>query len=171
MHKIFPLKNVIELYNTLQQNNIPIWIDGGWGVDALLKKQTREHEDLDIVVEERNLRKLISLLKVQGYFENITNDSSTWNFVVKNKYNLEIDIHVINFDKFQNGIYGPKENGVFYPAQAFTGIGLLNNIMINCISVEYQLESHTGYILREKDYKDVIALCEKFNLNKPIEYP
>ena len=41
---------VLDLYNWLNENNIAVWIDGGWCVDALLGRQTREHADLDIAV-------------------------------------------------------------------------------------------------------------------------
>ena len=43
----FSSKDVIELYNALNQVQISIWIDGGWGVDALLGEQTRAHKDVD----------------------------------------------------------------------------------------------------------------------------
>lgn len=47
MIKIFPIQNVINLYQRLLDAGIPIWLDGGWGVDALLEEQTRIHDDLD----------------------------------------------------------------------------------------------------------------------------
>lgn len=166
----FPLAKVIELYKLFEASHIKIWLDGGWGIDALLEKQTRIHDDLDIVVEEENLKKLLSLLHSQGYFEVRKPDTSAWNFVLSHKDGLEIDIHVINFDKCGNGIYGPKERNVFYPAYAFQGVGKLNDILINCLSVKYQLESHTGYALREKDVRDVNALCERFNFKRPKAY-
>jgi threonine aldolase len=37
-----------DIYNWLKENGIAIWIDGGWSVGALIGKQTREHDDLDI---------------------------------------------------------------------------------------------------------------------------
>lgn len=30
-----------------------VWLDGGWGVDALLGRQTRPHDDMDIVIEQK----------------------------------------------------------------------------------------------------------------------
>jgi lincosamide nucleotidyltransferase A/C/D/E len=38
---------VVDLYRTLEKLGVRIWIDGGWGIDALLGKQTRAHADLD----------------------------------------------------------------------------------------------------------------------------
>jgi lincosamide nucleotidyltransferase A/C/D/E len=41
---------VIELYKNLEDLGIKIWIDGGFGVDALLEKEIRLHRDLDIAI-------------------------------------------------------------------------------------------------------------------------
>ena len=49
--------DVIELYSTLGALGVEIWIDGGWGVDALLGGQTRPHKDLDISIEKKDVAK------------------------------------------------------------------------------------------------------------------
>ena len=51
-------QDVVELYGALERLGIRIWIDGGWGVDALLGKQSRAHQDLDIAIQQRDLAKL-----------------------------------------------------------------------------------------------------------------
>lgn len=79
-----------------------------------------------------------------------------------------IDLHVIVLDKEGNGIYGPKENGQMYPKYALEGSGSIDGTQVKCLSPKYQLESHAGYEFQEKDFKDVKALCEKFNL-KPLD--
>ena len=48
--------DVISFYTELDKRGIEIWIDGGCGVDALLGKQTRPHEDLDIVIQQKELQ-------------------------------------------------------------------------------------------------------------------
>ena len=37
----------LDLFDEL---GIKVWIDGGWGVDALLGECTRDHQDLDIII-------------------------------------------------------------------------------------------------------------------------
>ena len=59
-------KDVVRLYNQLKGLGVQIWIDGGWGVDALLGKQTRPHEDVDIVIQQKDLLVLRKLLEDQG---------------------------------------------------------------------------------------------------------
>lgn len=45
--------DVISIYKDVEQQGITIWLDGGWGVDALLEKQTRPHGDIDIVIQKK----------------------------------------------------------------------------------------------------------------------
>jgi lincosamide nucleotidyltransferase A/C/D/E len=61
--------DVTELLDRLRDEDIDVWIDGGWGVDALLGEQTRLHEDLDIVVQTKYVSKLRNLLEARGYRE------------------------------------------------------------------------------------------------------
>lgn len=160
--------NLCRIYNLFTSNNIELWIDGGWGIDALLNEQSREHSDLDIVIQEDDLFIALELLKSRNFKLIYKEDSTKWNFVYSDGKDF-IDFHIINFDANGNGIYGPKENGVYYPAYAFGSIGYINGLKVNCISPQYQLESHSGYELRDIDYFDINNLCIKFNLEHPYK--
>lgn len=70
-------QGVIDIYNLLEENSVTVWIDGGWGVDALLEKQTRPHPDLDIAIESKDVLKLRELLAKQGYTQN--KEDNEWN--------------------------------------------------------------------------------------------
>lgn len=161
--------DVINIYKLLTDNNIDVWLDGGWGVDALLGKQTREHGDVDIVIQQKDVLKLRKLLEAQGYQEEKRDDTSDWNFVLGNG-ELLVDVHVVTFDEKGDGIYGPPARGVSYPAYSFKGDGKIDDHSVKCLTAEYQVESHTGYKIDEEDYRDVSALCEKFNIPLPEEY-
>ena len=47
--------DVLEIYSGLANIGICIWIDGEWGVDALLGRQTRPHKELEIAIEDHQL--------------------------------------------------------------------------------------------------------------------
>ncbi len=168
--KILSSEDALYVYNLFLDNGIDIWIDGGWGVDALLGRQTRNHGDIDIVVEKSELERMFEILGSKGFKNVPRDDSRAWNFVLGDDDGREIDVHVIVFDENGNGIYGPLENGQMYPAYAFEGVGLINGQEVKCLSPEYQLESHLGYELRDVDYEDVRNLCKKFGLALPSEY-
>ena len=46
--------DVAQVLDRLAACGIEAWVDGGWGVDALLGKQTRPHADLDLVIARRD---------------------------------------------------------------------------------------------------------------------
>ena len=162
--------DVLDLYNALEQLEVLIWIDGGWGVDALLEKQSRPHKDLDIAIQQKDISKLRELLKTRGYNEIKLEIARPHNFVMADTHGHEIDVHVIFLDSKGNGIYGPIENGEMYPAAALAGTGIIAGQAVRCISPEWTIKFHTGYELKENDYKDVSALCEKFGIPLPGEF-
>jgi lincosamide nucleotidyltransferase A/C/D/E len=159
--------DVASLYAQLEGLGITIWIDGGWGVDALLGKQTRPHKDLDITIQQRDVAKLCSLLRSRGYREIKLEQARPWNFVLADADGREIDFHVIVIADKGDGIYGPPENNEMYPAASLTGTGSILGQEVRCISVEWMVKFHSGYNLEEKDFRDVSALCKKFDIQLP----
>ena len=161
---------VVNLYKMLTGFGIKIWLDGGWGVDALLGKQTRKHGDVDIVIQQCDVEKLREKLYGEGYQEKIQDDTSDWNFVLMDNKGGVVDVHVITFDSEGNGIYGPKDKGIMYPAYSFLGKGSIDGLLLDCLSAEFQVLSHTGYEIDDNDRKDVFALCTQFGVPIPKEY-
>ncbi|MBA2471257.1 MAG: hypothetical protein H0V41_03070 [Pseudonocardiales bacterium] len=45
---------VLELLDVIIETGADPWVDGGWGVDALLEEQTRSHSDLDLTAKDRS---------------------------------------------------------------------------------------------------------------------
>lgn len=159
------LADVINLYTRLESLGIRIWIDGGWGVDALLERQTRPHKDLDIAIERKDVPKFRDILTAQGYQEVKLEIAQPWNFVLGDDKGHEIDVHVVVLDDEGNGTYGREEKqGVYYPAASLTGRGTIGGQAMKCISPEWAIKFHSGYELKPKDYQDVSALCEKFGI-------
>ena len=70
--------DVISLYQAFAAARAPVWLMGGWGVDALLGRQTRPHHDLDVLVNVSNLERLRRCLIDLGFAL-----SYTWDDEVK----------------------------------------------------------------------------------------
>ncbi len=160
--------DVVAFCRALDRRGVSIWIDGGWGVDALLEKQTRPHDDLDIVVEEKDVPAVRGLLAEWGYGDVPRDDTRPWNFVMGDGKGHEVDFHVVVIDGGGDGVYGPGH--FVYPKAALAGIGSIAGRQVNCIAPEFMVRFHTGYPLREKDFHDVWALCQRFGLEMPGEY-
>ncbi len=162
--------DVVSFYTELEKLSIKIWVDGGWCVDALIGQQTRPHKDLDIAIQQKDVSRLRQLMHEQGYREIKLHEARPWNFVLGDNNGREIDIHVIVLDEGGNGIYGPPENGEMYPVASLTGTGSINGRSVRCISPEWMVKFHSGYELKEKDFRDVSALCEKFDIELPQSF-
>ena len=161
---------VLSLYNWFKKNFITIWIDGGWCVDALLNFQTRKHDDLDIAVSRNDNIKLRQLFENSEYKEEKRDDSCEYNYVMKNKDEYLIDVHVFEYDEQGKNIYG-----VPYPFGSLTGKGKINESWVNCVAPEWMFkfklwadDAHCEP--REKDIIDAKFLSEKFGYRLPENY-
>lgn len=159
-----PAERVVELYNLFEGNGVEVWVDGGWGVDALLEEQSREHSDLDIAIDHKHEAKLKQLLDHLGYKVVQTNDKTDWVYVLGDGQN-EIDVHVFGFDEDGNNTYGTK-----YPKDSLAGTGKINGQTVRCISPKWMVQFHTRYQLSDADRHDVQALCAKFGISLPEKY-
>jgi lincosamide nucleotidyltransferase A/C/D/E len=157
--------DVLEFLQMTEAHGIEIWIDGGWAVDALLERQTRVHSDLDIALDHKDVPKVRALLEARGYKDVPRDDTRDCNFVLGDDLGHQIDFHSFIFDANGEVIFG-----VPYPRDSLTGTGLIDDIAVKCISPEWLVKFHTGYEVDIDDYRDVLALCEHFDLEIPLEF-
>ncbi len=159
------LKTVLSLYNQFENNNIKIWIDGGWCVDALLGKQLRPHNDLDIAINWKAVPKLRELLEKDGYKQ--IKEDSKWNFVLGDNIGNKLDVHAFVCD-----VNGSIIDGIMYPAESLTGTGVIDGQTVRCIAPQYMIEFLSPWIHKwpGKYVEAVKLLCEKFKLDLPKEY-
>ena len=162
--------DVDRYFDLFDELELTVWLDGGWGVDALLGEQTRPHADLDIVIQQEDVQKLRDALTGFGFEDVESDDRTDWNFVMANQAGQRIDFHVIVIDEQGRGMYGPPERGVFYSSSSLEATGTVNGRTVRCLTAEYQVQSHTGYELDENDIKDVMAMHERFGVALPDGY-
>jgi lincosamide nucleotidyltransferase A/C/D/E len=163
-------EDVCAFLELMRTHGVEVWLDGGWAVDACLGAQTRRHDDVDIVIDQRDVPAAVSALRARGYVPVLRPDTRDWNFVMGDDLGHQVDFHVIVFDEQGRGIYGPLENGQCYPAEALTGTGTIDDRAVRCTTPEWLVRSHTGYELDQTDRADVSALCERFGIPIPSEY-
>ena len=156
---------VVTIIELLEQNGIEVYIDGGWGVDALLGEQTRKHDDLDIVLPHRFVPKLRELLEARGYEDVPRPDTRDCNFVLGDDDGHLVDVHTYTFDENGNNIFG-----LAFEPRHLTGTGTINGYPVKCVPPDVMVEFHTGYDVDENDFHDTKALCERFNIPLPKDY-
>lgn len=150
----------LDLFDEL---DITVWIDGGWGVDALLGECTRAHQDLDIMISWEDSAILIEGLLARGFVDIHTDDRSDRNFVMGHQLHGMIDFHVIELTE-DGAIYGPGEIDWVIIESELNTVGYIGGRQVRCLSVDYQVRSHTGYMLQDTDFADLRALHEKYGV-------
>lgn len=148
-----------QFYKLFTDHDIPVWIDGGWAVDALLGEETRRHGDLDIALRHRHVGALRKLLESLGFQDVPRDDTRECNFVLSDTEGRQIDIHTFELDADGHNTYG-----VAYEAAHFGGQGTIAGQRVNCINPETLVSFHAGYELDDDDHHDVMLLCEKLNI-------
>ena len=157
--------SVIRFWRDTTARGLHICLDGGWAVDAVLGRQTRPHNDLDIAVPAQEVPLLREILAADGFTEVWRHDSWAHNFVFANAQGEAVDIHSYVLD--QNG---ENAGGVPYRSEHLCGTGRILNTTVRCVPPKWLVEFHTGYEIDETDWHDVQLLCQRFQIAVPKEY-
>ncbi len=171
---------VVDVIQCLSNAGVQVWLDGGWGVDALVGKQSREHDDLDIVIGwehietarvalatlgYRTVEDLLPCSLVLGAFESEVapgRESEAWNAMKR------VDIHPVTWDAKGGGLQAqPKGEPWRYPPEGFSGGGLVEGRPVHCLSAEVQVRCHDGYELDETDLADMHLLRDGLGVSMP----
>ena len=159
-------RTLVAVIGLLEADGIPVWLDGGWGVDALLGHQTREHDDLDLVIELDRASRVIELLDGFGY--SLVAGAPPKSFVMVDAGGHQVDVHPVAFDSEGGGVYEMDDGKRWvYPSQGFTGAGSVDGRPVRCLSPEVQVLVHAGYELTDKDYRELYLLRERFGVELP----
>jgi lincosamide nucleotidyltransferase A/C/D/E len=161
------LPDVVAFLDLTDELGIVVWLNGGWGVDALLGEQTRRHEDLDIFLPAHHAPLLVQHLQVRGFTPVPRDDTMPWNFVYGDTHGREIDFHL--FERGENGavVYGTGER---FPSDLLDGYGTIGGRTVRCIAPAWEVRWHSGYAVDEDDWHDVSLLCARFDLPIPPDY-
>lgn len=158
---------VLDLLEHLSTLDIPVWLMGGWGIDALLGTQTRPHDDLDLVARLDDAERIEAAFGEHGYV--LAGGGAPLSVELVDPGGHQIDVHPVSFAPTGDGIY-KMSNGEdwVYPADGFTGVGRILDREVPCLTPDVMLMCHTtGYALDEDHQRDVTALSERFNLPLP----
>lgn len=154
--------SVLEVIELLEGAGIDVWIDGGWGVDALLGRETREHDDLDLVAELGDSERIIEL---HGLGYELVEGAPPKCFVTVDRLGRQVDVHPVTFDAEGGGVYQMEGDRIWvYPSEGFSGRGCVEGRRVRCLSPEVQVIVHAGYELTDKDYRELYLLRERFGV-------
>lgn len=159
--------DLLALLALFNRAGLAVWLDGGWGVDALLEQQTRRHKDVDIILAVTDVPSLQACLARLGF--GVQEGQPPHAFVLANGVGLEVDVHAVSWDAQGNGVYR-MQNGEdwIYPAEGFQGQGRIEGVAVRCLSPAVQVLCHAhGYEPTDKDFRDMALLAARYGLELP----
>ncbi len=149
-------KDLMTIINLLENANIKYWIDGGWGVDILAGKQTRNHRDIDVDFDAQHTEELLKILLKYGY-EVDTDWKPVRIELYSEKYGY-LDIHPFILNENGTSKQADLEGGFYEFEKDFFSNAIFEGKTIPCISLKGQKIFHSGYELRDKDKQDIAVL-------------
>ncbi|MBW3594803.1 MAG: nucleotidyltransferase family protein [Actinobacteria bacterium] len=161
-------QHVLRVLDALEATGIWAALEGGWGVDALLGRQSRLHRDLDIAVEKDDLAQAIQCLERLGFKTDHDRKPGLPAKLVMVATDLgEVDVHPIIRDAVGNGWQQLSTAGAWglYSAEGLRGVGLIGTNLVRCTTPELQVRHRLGYPLRQEDVHDLRLLRERFGVS------
>ena len=93
-----------RILNQLEAAGLVVWLDGGWGVDALAGRQTRPHQDLDLVIAREDLAAAQRALAAVGFTHDATAvPGLPARLVLVDAHGRQVDLHPVIFDRHGYG--------------------------------------------------------------------
>ena len=170
------LELIRELFAECASRNLRIWLLGGWGIDALLGRISREHEDIDIIAEASSKEALHEAIeRIGGEF---ADKPMGWRFC---KNDVRVDITFILYAADRTPVSDLKKddpNVYPWPPGSFPKEcnGRLPGLSCRAISWEAQYIAKAGYKdafpgtdLRAKDDLDLETIRRHVPLEKRKE--
>ena len=174
-------ESVVEILTLLERASVRYWVDGGWGVDALVGEQSRAHDDLDLVVPWEDLDRLHSAMRSQGFV--MFQDEMPCSFVLGKpgpscgkveqsslvwKNALRVDVHPVKEDSEGDFVQAQPDGGTWaYPRRGLLGRGKIGGMSVPCLTAEVQVLCHDGYELDADDLADMYLLRDRLGVELP----
>jgi lincosamide nucleotidyltransferase A/C/D/E len=165
--------DVLYVLDLLDRADVPCWLVGGWGVDALVGRQTRRHTDVDVALDRRFLQRALNSLNRAGYHVLEQKVLPVWMpamLILRDASRRRIELMPVDIPEPPPGEDGrPEEMRFRYTADSIT-TGTVNGCTVPCLAAPVQLMFHTNYPPRDSDRHDVRVLVERFRLPAPAGY-
>lgn len=158
--------DVVEILGLLADAGATAWVDGGWGVDALIGEATREHSDVDLVVLLAEDDLVLGALARAG-FVTLLRDWRPTALAVADAGGREVDLHFVTSDGAGGGYQLlPDGDRFHFPAPV---AGRIDGRQVLCVDAETQVPCHLGYEATEKDKRDMRMLRKHTGVEIPPE--
>lgn len=163
MVAVMAADDVLDVLDVFRSAEAEVWIGGGWGIDALVGRQTRDHRDLDLMHRQEQEPAMLAALAAAGFVRGL--DWYPIRFVMAHPDGRELDLHPLVFapDGSAEQASLDPDQPFHYPADCFV-TGMINQTPVPCLSAEQQIRFHQGYEPADRDRHDMAQLRQVFGL-------
>ncbi len=166
-------RDVIEIMAMCSQAGVTARLEGGWGIDALLGAQNREHDDVDLVIDQDGAEAVRTVFAQHGFEIHYEEPPGRYSFV--DAADRIVDVCFVAADRYGdrwcvNRLVGRGEPD--YPFDCFT-YGWVAGQQVSCLNPQTQVHHHLGYEIEPVDRWDVELLRARFDvvIPEPLQSP
>jgi len=159
---------LIEVAGALEAANVRYWLAGGWGVDALVGRQTRTHRDLDVVIDrfESNEPRARHALEAIGFRHVKFDAGGIWmplRSTLDDDSGHKVELMGIDWPRLTREMRARAGAGGATPAsdaqvEDVFAEGTVNGRRVPCLSAQVQRLFHTGFHLEPGGHHNVNLL-------------
>jgi lincosamide nucleotidyltransferase A/C/D/E len=161
--------HVLRILGILHGADVETWVAGGWGIDALLGAESREHRDLDVLIPHSETIASYETLRGAGF--RLTTDRFPTRFEMIDGAGSVVDVHPIRLLEGGGAELELTDGRSWtYEASSLDGHGVIGDEPVRCLSVEEQVRTHVGYEPTAVDIGDMRRLAQRFGLDLPEPY-
>jgi lincosamide nucleotidyltransferase A/C/D/E len=151
-----PLSQLLRVLDVIESTGCPYWLEGGWGIDALAGRQTRDHRDVDIDFDATRENELIGALEMLGYHEMLDERPTRIELLAAD--GRCVDLHPLQLDPSGDARQQAPDGSWWHFRREWFTTGYIENRPVPCFTAEGQRYFHSGYELRDVDVRDLATL-------------
>jgi hypothetical protein len=143
------LQSLKKYLNLLENRNFAYWVFGGYALDGLRGKITREHGDIDIYLAEKDINEFISFMNALEY--PLVQRENMYFLDVDN---LSIGVVILREEEYQFVALGNKTQA-YYPKELFnnTHSGSIDDVEFPIVPNEIlKLESEFSRYEKDREF-------------------
>ena len=152
-------EDVVDILDRLAAAGVSVSVAGGWAIEALLGRVTRDHGDLDLAVDATDVDRAIEAMAVSGLRIEVDERPAR---LALGDGRRAVDLHPVQWDADGTGRQATGSGGEFvYPPGSTEARGWIGNREVRCLTPELLVTFHLGYEPRDIDRRDMAALAEQ----------
>ena len=161
-------EDVLAVIDVLEERAIPVSVAGGWAVDALVGRVTREHGDLDLAIDTTLVDRAVGVLGRIGLRVDVDERPAR---LALGDGRRAVDLHPVVWGSDGTGIQDGFGGERFtYPPGSTDAAGRIGGRTVRCLTPQLLIAFHLGYEPRPIDRQDMAALARQFDLELPPPY-